>query len=216
MSVRAEAEVDKKVAQAAHARAWPAAAWRQRWRRLAPRAPKADAPHGHRRAPRRHPRPHPQWHLPSADKAGTLGGGAGGGPEEEKKKEEAAAMAACCEVPPHTDPFGSVQHCPNGSPQVSPSTLMSAPLSFPDHLAGRRLHTAQQARASTYLPLPSIRDRCTTRLQALRSYSQPLSLRLRLRPPTALHRPLRMSCRPRGSGPGLNSSLRCCRMSRLM
>ena len=81
----------------------------------------------------------PQWHLPSADKAGTLGGGAGGGPEEEEKKEEAAAMAACCEVPPHTDPFGSVQHCPNGSPQVSPSTLMSAPLSFPDHLAGRRL-----------------------------------------------------------------------------
>ena len=55
---RGRAQVDKKVAQAAHARAcgrrrrggsagggWP--------RRL----PKDDAPHGHRRAPRRHPRP---------------------------------------------------------------------------------------------------------------------------------------------------------------
>ena len=55
------------------------------------------------------------------------------------------------------------------------------------------------------------RSGIAARLRALRSYSQPLSLRLRLRPPTALHRPLRMSCRPRGSGPGLNSSLNCCR-----
>ena len=40
----------------------------------------------------------PQWHLPSAGKAGALGGGAGGGPEEEKKEEEATATA-CREHP---------------------------------------------------------------------------------------------------------------------
>ena len=34
-------------------------------------------------------------------------------------------MAACREYLPHTDPFGSVQHCPTGSTQPS----------LPDHLA---------------------------------------------------------------------------------
>ena len=140
--------------QAAHARAW-LAAWRQRWRQLAPRAPKAGAPQWHRRAPRRHPRSAtPQWHLPSAGKAGALGGGAGGGPEEEKEEEEATAMAACREHPPHTDPYGSVQHCHTGSPQPS----------LPDHMAGHRHNLAQQAIVLTTCWLrscqPSIRDHC--------------------------------------------------------
>ena len=98
----------------------------------------------------------PQWHLPSAGKAGALGGGAGGGPEEEKKEEEATAMAACREHPPHTDPYGSVQHCHTGSPQPS----------LPDHMAGHRHNLAQQAIVLTTCWLrscqPSIRDRCET------------------------------------------------------
>ena len=97
----------------------------------------------------------PQWHLPSAGKAGALGGGAGGGPEEEKKEEEATATA-CREHPLHTDPYGSVQHCHTGSPQPS----------LPDHMAGHRHNLAQQAIVLTTCWLrscqPSIRDRCET------------------------------------------------------
>ena len=69
-------------------------------------------------------------------------------------------MAACREYLPHTDPFGSVQHCPTGSTQPS----------LPDHLAAiaitRVAYSAQQA--ITHCPTsgvvsscqPSIRDRC--------------------------------------------------------
>ena len=39
--------------------------------------------------------------------------------------DEAAAKVACREVIQHTDPFGSVQHCPDRSTQASPSTSMS-------------------------------------------------------------------------------------------
>ena len=78
----------------------------------------------------------------------------------------------------------------------------------------QRLNSAEQA--ITHCPTsgvvvsscqPSIRDRCV-RIFGLCGITLSL-VRLRLRPLTALHRPLRMSCRPRGSGPGLNSSLHC-------
>ena len=72
-------------------------------------------------------------------------------------------MAACREYLPHTDPFGSVQHCPTGSTQPS----------LPDHLAAiaitRVAYSAQQA--ITHCPAsgvvsscqqPSIQDRCET------------------------------------------------------
>ena len=63
-------------------------------------------------------------------------------------------MAACREHPPHTDPYGSVQHCHTGSPQPS----------LPDHMAGHRHNLAQQAIVLTTCWLrscqPSIRDRC--------------------------------------------------------
>jgi len=83
-----------------------------------------------------------------------------------EKKEEEATATACREHPLHTDPYGSVQHCHTGSPQVSPSTLMSAPLTFPDHMAGRRHNLAQKAIVLTTCWLrscqPSIRDCCET------------------------------------------------------
>ena len=69
--------------------------------------------------------------------------------------DEAAAKVSCREVFPHTDPFGSVQH--PGSTQPS----------LPDHVAGLRHNSAQQA--ITHCPAsgvvsscqqPSIQDRC--------------------------------------------------------
>ena len=88
--------------------------------------------------------------------------------------DEAAAKVACREVIQHTNPFGSVQHCPDRSTQASPSTSMSVPHSLSDHLAGDRLHPAQQATA--HCPTtgvvsscqPSIWDRAA-RLRALQT-----------------------------------------------
>ena len=139
MSVRAEA-VDKKVAQAAHARAWPAAAWQQRWRRLAPRAPKADAPHGHRRAPRRHPRPHLSGTSPRLTRQAPWAAGPVEGWRRRRRRRlgrrrQRQWWPAVRYLRIFTDPLGSVQHCPDGSTQPS----------LPHHLAGHRHNSAQQA-----------------------------------------------------------------------
>ena len=90
-------------------------------------------------------------------------------------------MAACREYLPHTDPFGSVQHCPTGSTQPS----------LPDHLAGHRHNSGlgSVSRPSLTAPLQGWLVRANPRsgiaasLRALRSFSQPHSLVFDFGPP---------------------------------
>ena len=164
--------------------------------RLAPRAPKADAPHGHRRAPRRRPQPHLSGTSPRLTRqAPWAAGPVEGWRRRRRRRRQRQWWPAVRHLRIVTDPLGSVQHCPDGSTQPS----------LPHHLAGHRHNSAQQA--IIHCPTSGVVSSCQppNPLRALRSFSQPHSLRPRLRPPTALHRPLRMSCRPRGSGPGLRT-----------